>query len=232
MDDFIHRLKEKNPNFLNILNNNHANEMSSHSKKHGNNNDLAFPNQIAKPLTHDQQNENVKVAGAPPLATNLLTAGSGSGSYIKAILTKHKLSHTTKIPSETAASLAMAALNLTNTAKITLSTVNDNPAANFNNSSYNSLLPNLNTGTSNTTSVVNAGISNNNNYNNTNHNIAKPILITAKIATTTTTTTTQPTQPTQSKSASFHKSLMPKYSSSTLFKLNNLKSHFKFNKNY
>jgi hypothetical protein len=224
MDDFIHRLKEKNPNFLNILNNNHANEMSSHSKKHGNNNDLTFPNQNTKLLTHDQQNENVKVA--PPLATNLTTAGSGSGSYIKAILTKHKLSHTTKIPSETAASLAMAALNLTNTAKITLRTVNDNPATNFNNSSYNSLLPNLNTGTSNTTSVVNAGISNNNN----NNNIAKPILLTAKISTTT--TTTQPTQTTQSKSASFHKSLMPKYSSSTLFKLNNLKSHFKFNKNY
>jgi hypothetical protein len=222
MDDFIHRLKEKNPNFLNILNNNHANEMSSHSKKHGNNSDLTFPNQNTKLLTHDQQNENVKVA--PPLATNLTTAGSGSGSYIKAILTKHKLSHTTKIPSETAASLAMAALNLTNTAKITLRTVNDNPATNFNNSSYNSLLPNLNTGTSNTTSVVNAGISNNN-----NNNVAKPILLTAKISTT---TTTQPTQTTQSKSASFHKSLMPKYSSSTLFKLNNLKSHFKFNKNY
>lgn len=225
MDDFIHRLKEKNSNFLNILNNNHANEIKSiHTQQKSstnvtnniNNRDSTFLNQNTKHLAHENQKQKENEAKILAETKNNLTAGTGSGSYIKAILTKHKITHAAKIPSETAASLAMAALNLTNAAKITLS--NENQVANFNNSSYNSLLPNIHVGSDSTTALV-TGISNNN----------KTALITSNKLAPTISTTAPSSQP---KSASFHKSLMPKYSSSTLFKLNNFKSHFQFNKNY
>jgi hypothetical protein len=219
MDDFIHRLKEKNSNLINILNNHHhsshsssSNHQANHSQieannNHNNHNDLSFPNlNLSKIGKQNQQKENEIANTTTSNTATLIYNGLGSGNYIKAILNKHKASHLAKNASanESASSLAFAALNLTNTAKFTTNM----HAYNKNANAKTVALPNISSDQNANAGAIQPVTTNNNNNNNNNNTNGGTV------------------------GAQIHKSIMPKYSSSTLFKLNNLKSHFQFNKNF
>jgi hypothetical protein len=203
MDDFIHRLKEKNSNLINILNN------------HSSNNNISATNDPHSKIGKQQKENDSK-----PSATTT-AAGIGSGNYIKAILNKHKaVMHSSNSTAkheeaaattnnqnqnqnqnETASSLVVAALNLTNTARFTTNMHHPHPNSHHHQQQQQQklLLPNI------------------------------PLK-----ETTTATVTTVGGAAGHTSTSSHIKSLVSsnKYSSSTLFKLNNLKSHFQFNKNF
>lgn len=122
MDDFLHRLKEKNSNLINILNNSSNNdnpETLNHTYptvNNNNNNDFKFPNLNLIQRYTKSQKENTETAVAAAAASNDPVSPI-SNSCLKALLNKQSQF---KLTNETASTLAIAAMNLTNAARISL----------------------------------------------------------------------------------------------------------------
>jgi beta-adrenergic-receptor kinase len=120
MDDFLNRLKEKNPNIINILNNHHHHHNNNHdiSPNNVNNNDLTFPNLNLK--CTKSQKENTEAAATVNEASSMSPI---TNSCLKALLNKQSQF---KLTNETASNLAVAAMNLTNAARISLDNASSN----------------------------------------------------------------------------------------------------------